>query len=211
MPESCLAMPLLIFSAKGVRRKPRFMAMWTRAGSTVTSASSPLRETESVLSSFQLQEAPSSRVSFSVAPARRFFASSTASWCGMSTSYLGMGESLSRHAGGGTGIEHQAGDLDLVHGQAEQRPLAVQQRLALEQVIGAHPVARRRLAVRLLSRHAGDDQDLLPGLQHEAGVDHPQHRAAFPRPAADDLQAAGVHRGGAGVLQDEPLFVDSLL
>src|SRR5579884_899440 len=129
----------------------------------------------------------------------------------MSTSYLGMFEALSRHAVGGSRIVQEARHLDLVHGQPQQRSMTLEQRLALEQVVGAHAVAGGRLAVRLLPRHARDDQDLLAGLQHEPRVDDAQDRPALALPRRDDLQPAGVDRGRAVVLQDEPLFVDALL
>src|SRR5438445_1959881 len=97
----------------------------------------------------------------------------------MSTSYFGMNEPLSRHAVGGSRIVVEARDLDLVHGQPQQRSLTLEQRLALKQVVGPQSLARRGLAMGLLAGHARDDQDLLAGLQHESRVDDAQDRAAL--------------------------------
>ena len=81
----------------------------------------------------------------------------------------------------------------------------------LEQVVGAHPLARGRIAVRLLPGDPGHDQDLLPRLQHEPRIDDAQHGAALALLPGDDLQAGGAHRRGAGVLQHEPFAVELLL
>src|SRR6478735_8541748 len=44
-------------------------------------------------------------------------------------------------AGGRRAVEHEAGHLHLVHGQADDRAVALQERLALEQVVDAQAVA----------------------------------------------------------------------
>src|SRR6185312_1389766 len=129
----------------------------------------------------------------------------------MSTSYFGMIEALSRHAVGGSRIVQKPRHFDLVHGQPQQRSLTLEQRVTLEQMIGAHAVTRRRLAVRLLPRHAGGDQDLFARLQHEPRVDDTQDRSALALLGGDDLQPARVDGGRAVVLQHEPLFVETFL
>src|SRR5690348_7222410 len=94
MAVSFLVMPFLITSANGVIKKPRFRSIRTRDGSTITRASSPLRDTESSLSLFQVQDAPYSVDSFPVASLMRFFASSAGSVWGMSSWYLGTAPPL---------------------------------------------------------------------------------------------------------------------
>jgi len=49
-------------------------------------------------------------------------------------------------AGGGVRVVHQAGDLGLVQREADDGAVALQQALALEQVIRAHALAGRGIA-----------------------------------------------------------------
>src|SRR6185436_758478 len=83
------------------------------------------------------------------------------------------------HARGRVAIKSESRHLELVHRQLDDGSVALQERLLLEQVIGAHPVARGRIAVRLLPRDPRHHQDLLARLKHEARIDHPQHRPAL--------------------------------
>jgi hypothetical protein len=52
---------------------------------------------------------------------------------------------------------------------------------------------------------------LTTGLQHEAGIDHAQHRPPLALAPGDHLQAAGADRDAAVVLEDEILLVELLL
>src|SRR3954465_4794324 len=86
------------------------------------------------------------------------------------------------YASGRVRVVVQAGDLGLVEREADDGPVALQQALALKEMVRAHALAGGRIAVRLLAGVAGDDQDLLAGLKREPGVDDPQHRRALALP-----------------------------
>jgi hypothetical protein len=58
MPPSSFAMPPWMAFASGTSRSPRLRSTWTRAGSMLTRASRPLRETSSSVSPFHVHLAP---------------------------------------------------------------------------------------------------------------------------------------------------------